>query len=149
MSMMGSMPARMFMSMGQSAANASQSMLDTQGLLANVGQLVDGKMQSIVGGVSGQLRSWGSAVSAQLAHAANIGGRMSVPQSWSAAATTMSRAAPILPATSVASPTISAPSMGMPGGPFGQALAGALSGRGMSGLAAKSPKVIPRSPAGG
>jgi PPE-repeat protein len=149
MSMMGSMPARMFMSMGQSAANAGSASANFDGLLTNVGQLVDGKMQAIVGGVSGQLRSWGSAVSAQLAHAANIGGRMSVPQSWSAAATTMSRAAPILPTTSVPSPTISAPSMGMPGGPFGQALMGALSGRGMSGLAAKTPKVIPRSPAGG
>jgi PPE-repeat protein len=150
MAMMGSMPARMFMSMGQSAANAGAASANFDGLLTNVGQLVDGKMQAIVGGVSGQLRNWGSAVSAQLAHAANIGGRMSVPQGWSAAATTMSRAAPILPATSVASPTISAPSMGMPGGPFGQALMGALSGRGLSNVAGvKVPKVVPRSPAAG
>jgi PPE-repeat protein len=151
MAMMGSMPARMFMSMGQSAANGGGMNLAnmSEGLLTNVGQLVDGKMQAIIGGVSGQLRSWGSAVSAQLAHAASLGGKMSVPQGWSAAATTMSRAAPVLPATSVPSPTIAAPSMGMPGGPFGQALMGALSGRGLSGVAAKTPKVMPRSPAGG
>ena len=150
LAMMGSMPARMFMSMGQSAANASSNMANFDGLLTNVGQLVDGKMQAIVGGVSGQLRSWGSAVSAQLAHAASLGGsRLSVPQGWSAAATTMSRAAPVLPATSVPSPTLSAPSMGMPGGNWGQALMGALSGRGLSTMAGKTPKVIPRSPAAG
>ncbi len=148
--MMGSMPARMFMSMGQSAANAGSASANFDGLLANVGQLVDGKMQAVVGGVSGQLRSWGSAVSAQLAHAASIGGgRLSVPQSWSAEAATMSRAAPILPANSVASPTLAAPSVGMPGGPFGQALAGAMSGRGLSNVVSKTPKVVPRSPAGG
>jgi PPE-repeat protein len=151
LAMMGSMPARMFMSMGQSAANGGGMNLAnmSEGLLNNVGQLVDGKMQAIVGGVSGQLRSWGSAVSAQLAHAANIGGRMSVPQGWSAAATTMSRAAPVLPATSVPSPTVAAPSMGMPGGNWGQALAGALSGRGLTSVAGKAPKVVPRSPAAG
>jgi PPE-repeat protein len=151
LAMMGSMPARMFMSMGQSAASGGGMNLAnmSESLLNNVGQLVDGKMQAIVGGVSGQLRSWGSAVSAQLAHAANIGGRMSVPQGWSAAATTMSRAAPVLPATSVPSPTVAAPSMGMPGGNWGQALAGALSGRGLTSVAGKAPKVVPRSPAAG
>jgi PPE-repeat protein len=151
LAMMGSMPARMFMSMGQSAASGGGMNLAnmSESLLNNVGQLVDGKMQAIVGGVSGQLRSWGSAVSAQLAHAANIGGRMSVPQGWSAAATTMSRAAPVLPATSVPSPTLAGPSMGMPGGSWGQALAGALSGRGLTSVAGKAPKVVPRSPAAG
>ncbi len=151
MLMMGSMPARMFMSMGQSAANAGGASLanGSQSLLASVGQLVDGKMQAVVGGVSGQLRSWGSAVSAQLAHSASVGGKLSVPQNWSAAATAMTRAAPVLPATTVASPSVAAPSAGMPGGPFSQALMGALSGRGLSTVAGKAPKVVPRSPAGG
>jgi hypothetical protein len=61
---------------------------------------------------------------------------------------TMTRAAPVLPNTTVSAPTV-APSAGMPGGPFGQALMGTLSGRGLSSLAAKAPKVVPRSPAGG
>lgn len=153
--MLASMPARMLMGLGNTAANANQASqlagMGSQSLLANVGQLVDGKMQSIVGSVSGQLRSWGSAVSAQLAHAASIGGsRLSVPQGWSAAATAMSRAAPVLPETTVSAPTISAPSAGMPSSPFSQALMGALSGRGLSTVGAKgAPKVIPRTPAGG
>ncbi len=147
--MAGSMPARMFMSMGNSMANSSAALANNESLMTNIGQFIDGKMQAVVGGVSNQLRSWGGAVSAQLAHAANLGGRLSVPPGWSAAATTMSRAAPVLPATSVAAPSVAAPSAGMPGGPFGQALAGALSGRGLNGLGARAPKVVPRSPAGG
>ena len=109
----------------------------------------NGKMQAIVGGVSGQLRSWGSAVSARLAHAANIGGGISGPQSWSAAATSDEP----MQLRYCHDQRPSRPSrhrqMGISGGPFGQALMGALSGRGMSGLAARTPKVIPRSPAGG
>ncbi len=120
-----------------------------EGLLNSVGQLVDGKMQTVVSGVSGQLRSWGSAVSAQLAHAANVGGKLSVPQNWSAATTAISRATPVLPATTVPSPSVAAPSAGMPGSPFTQAMMGALSGRGLGNVAGKAPKVVPRSPAGG
>jgi PPE-SVP subfamily C-terminal region len=71
-----------------------------------------------------------------------------VPQAWSSATPAITRAVPVLASTSVSAPTL-APSAGMPGGPFGQALMGALSGRGLSSLAAKAPKVVPRSPAGG
>ena len=156
--MIGTTPARMFMGMGQSMANSSTGLMDSQGLLNSIGQFVDGKMQlvagNVVGNVANQLKSWGaamsSAVSAQLAHASTVG-HLSVPQAWSMAAPAMnvSRAAPVLPATSVSAPSLTPPSAGMPGGPFGQALMGALSGRGLSSIGVKTPKVIPRSPAGG
>lgn len=142
---MGSMtaiPARTFMGMNGSMAGMSPALLNT------VGQFVDGKFQVIAGSLTNQLRSWGAAVTAQLAHATSLNG-LSVPQAWSAAAeATLTRAAPVLPDTTVSAPTL-APQAGMPGGPFGQALMGALSGRGLSSLAAKAPKVVPRSPAGG
>ena len=151
MGMMASTPARMFMGLGQSAGSAgSAGLANSESLMTSIGQFVDSKMQLVVGGVTNQLKSWGSAVSAQLAHASSIG-RLSVPQAWSVAApppaaAMMTRAAPVLPATTVSA---TAPSAGMPGGPFTQALMGALSGRGLGSLAAKAPKVIPRSPAGG
>jgi PPE-repeat protein len=149
--MMASMPARMFMSMGSGAAGgrgvAGGIMTGSEGLMQSIGQFVDGKMQAIVGSVSGQLKSWGSAVSAQLGRATALGG-LSVPHAWTDAATgTITRAAPILPNTSVA-PT-APPAAGMPGGPWGNALMGALSGRGLASMAAKAPKVIPKSPAAG
>lgn len=148
--MIGSTPARMFMGMGNSMASSSSSMLDSQGLLNTIGQFVDGKLQTVAGGLTTQLRSWGSAVSAQLAHASSIG-KLSVPEAWSTAAPAMSvsRAAPVLPATSVSAPSLTPPSASMPGGPFGQALMGSLSGRGLSSLAAKTPKVVPRHASGG
>ena len=149
--MMASMPARMFMSMGSGAAGGRAigggALAGSEGLMQSIGQFVDGKMQAIVGSVSGQLKSWGSAVSAQLGRATALGG-LSVPHAWTdAAAGTIARAAPILPNTSVA-PT-APPAAGMPGGPWGNALMGALSGRGLASMAAKAPKVIPKSPAAG
>jgi PPE-repeat protein len=145
--MMGSMPARMFMSSGSSASAASGTLADSSdALLANVGKFVDGKLANVVGGVSGQLRSWGSAVSASLASAHQLGG-LSVPNAWHGMAPEMARAAPALPATSVAAPTMTA---GLPSSPFAQGLMGALAGRGMSSLGSRvAAKVMPRSPAGG
>jgi PPE-repeat protein len=152
--MMASMPARMLMSLGMGQAGGRSvsggAVAGSEGLMNSIGQFVDGKMQAIVGSVSGQLRNWGSAVSAQLGRATAMSG-LSVPHAWSEVATgadsTVTRAAPILPNTSVAA---QAPAAGtMPGGPFGQALMGALTGRGLSSLAAKAPKVIPKSPAAG
>lgn len=146
--MMASMPARMLMGLGNSMNSASGAGLaSSQSLLTNVAQLVDGKLQGILGGVSGQLRSFGSAISAQLASAHRLGG-LSVPQTWQTAAPAMSRAAPVLPGTSVHAQTLSS---GMGNSPFTQALMGALSGRGMGHLggAKVPPKVVPRSPAGG
>ncbi|GFG76182.1 putative PPE family protein PPE32 [Mycobacterium botniense] len=146
--MMSTIPARMFMSAG-SSMGAMSNMSGISGTLLNsVGQLVDGKFQAIVASVGNQLKSWGSAVTAQLAHATSVGG-LSVPQAWSAAAPAMTRAAPVLPNASVATPALAPQASSMPGGPFGQALMGALSGRGLGSIAAKAPKVVPRSPAGG
>ncbi len=59
----------------------------------------------------------------------------------------MARAAPALPATSVAAPSLM---HGLPSSPFSQGLMGALAGRGMSSMGSRvAAKVMPRSPAGG
>jgi len=144
--MMASMPAKMLISMANSM-NASQAMqASNQAMLADVSALVDAKMKAIMGGISGQLRGFGSAISAQLASAHRLGG-LSIPNGWANAAPEMaSRAAPVLPQTSV-SPTASS----LPNSPFTQALMGSLSGRGVGTQAAKTApvRVETRSPAGG
>lgn len=157
---LGSVPARFAMypmsmlmqlaRMGQMGSSMGGLGNMGESLLNQVAQLVDGKLQLITGGVSNQLRSWAGSISAQLAGAHRLGG-MSIPQAWSQAlqGPGLTRAAPVLPATSVNAPAVSAPSAGMPGGPYGQALMGALSGRGLGAMAAKAPKVIPKTPAGG
>jgi PPE-repeat protein len=148
MGMLGSMPARMFMSSGSSAGSAASGSLasSSDALMANVGKFVDGKLATVMGGVGNQLHSWGSTISAQLAAAHRLGG-LSVPNAWHGMSPEMSRAAPMLPATSVAAPTMSA---GLPSSPFAQGLMGALAGRGMTSLGGRvAAKVMPRSPAGG
>jgi PPE-repeat protein len=144
--MMASMPARMLISMANSM-NASQAMqASNQAMLADVSALVDAKMKAVMGGISGQLRGFGSGISAQLASAHRLGG-LSIPNGWANAAPEMaSRAAPVLPQTSV-SPTASS----LPNSPFTQALMGSLSGRGVGTQAAKTApvRVETRTPAGG
>jgi PPE-repeat protein len=144
--MMASMPAKMLISMANSM-NASQAMqASNQAMLADVSALVDAKMKAIMGGISGQLRGFGSAISAQLASAHRLGG-LSIPNGWANAAPEMaSRAAPVLPQTSV-SPGAS----NLPNSPFTQALMGSLSGRGVGTQAAKTApvRVETRTPAGG
>jgi PPE-repeat protein len=144
--MMASMPARMLISMANSM-NASQAMqASNQAMLADISALVDAKMKAVMGGISGQLRGFGSAISAQLASAHRLGG-LSIPNGWANAAPEMaSRAAPVLPQTSV-SPTASS----LPNSPFTQALMGSLSGRGVGTQAAKTApvRVETRTPAGG
>jgi PPE-repeat protein len=144
--MMASMPAKMLISMANSM-NASQSMLaSNQALLGSVSQLVDGKMQGLMSGISGQLRGFGSAISAQLSSAHRLGG-LSVPNNWAQAAPELTRAAPVLPGTSVA-PRVAAP---LPNSPYTQALMGALNGRGVGQQAVRNApvKVETRTPAGG
>jgi len=144
--MMASMPAKMLISMANSM-NASQAMqASNQAMLADVSALVDAKMKAVMGGISGQLRGFGSAISAQLASAHRLGG-LSIPNGWAKAAPEMaSRAAPVLPQTSV-SPGAS----NLPNSPFTQALMGSLSGRGVGTQAAKTApvRVETRTPAGG
>jgi PPE-repeat protein len=147
--MLSSTPARMFMSSGSSSgSSAAGSTLasSSDSLLENVGKFIDGKMGGVVSGVSGQLESWGSKISAGMAAAQHLGG-LSVPNAWHGMAPEMARAAPIMPDTSVAAPTMHA---GLPSSPFSQGLMGALAGRGMSSMGSRvAAKVMPRSPAGG
>jgi PPE-repeat protein len=149
MGMLSSTPARMFMSSGSSSGtSAAGSTLanSSDTLLENVGKFIDGKMGGVVSGVSGQLASWGSKISAGMAAAQHLGG-LSVPNAWHGLAPEMARAAPIMPDTSVAAPTMHA---GLPSSPFSQGLMGALAGRGVSSVGSRvAAKVMPRSPAGG
>jgi PPE-repeat protein len=156
MGMLGSTPARMFMSGGGSggaacgiSGDALNGMKDS--LLANVGKLVDTKGAAVLSGVTGQLSKMGagiqSGIQAQMAAAMHAGG-LSVPHSWHTGAEGgMDRAAPLMPSTSVAPPSLM---HGLPTSPFSQGLMGALAGRGMSSMGSKvAAKVMPRSPAGG
>jgi PPE-repeat protein len=156
MGMLGSTPARMFMSGGGSGGGAGisgdtlASMKDS--LLGNVGKLIDDKASTVMSGVSGQLSKWGagiqSGIQAQMANAMHAGG-LSVPHGWHTGAEGggMDRAAPLLPTNSVAAPSMST---GLPTSPFSQGLMGALAGRGMSAMGSRvAAKVMPRSPAGG
>jgi PPE-repeat protein len=149
MGMLGSTPARMFMSSGGGGASGASSttlasMSDS--LLENVSKMVDGKAATVMTGVGGQLSKWGAGIQAQMAHAMHAGG-LSVPHSWHTGAPDMSRAAPLLPTNSVAAPSMTT---GLPTSPFSQGLMGALAGRGMSAMGSKvAAKVMPRSPAGG
>jgi PPE-repeat protein len=149
MGMLGSTPARMFMSSGSSSgSSAAGSSLasSTDTLMENVGKFIDGKMGTVMSGVGGQLSSWGSKISAGMAAAQHLGG-LSVPNAWHGMAPEMARAAPIMPDTSVAAPTMHA---GLPSSPFSQGLMGALAGRGVSSMGSRvAAKVMPRSPAGG
>jgi PPE-repeat protein len=153
MGMLGSTPARMFMSSGSGGASgASSTTLASMGdsLMENVSKLVDGKAATVMTGVGGQLSKWGAGIQAgiqaQMAHAMHAGG-LSVPHGWHTGAPDMSRAAPLLPTNSVAAPSMTT---GLPTSPFSQGLMGALAGRGMSAMGSKvAAKVMPRSPAGG
>ncbi len=155
MGMLGSTPARMFMSggggsgAGALSADALNGMKDS--MLTSVGKLIDDKAGTVMSGVTGQLGKWGagiqSGIQAQMANAMHAGG-LSVPHSWHTGAPGgMDRAAPLLPSTSVAPPSMM---HGLPTSPFSQGLMGALAGRGMSTMGSKvAAKVMPRSPAGG
>ena len=145
--MFASMPAKMLISMSNSMSASQAMQAGQQAMLADVTSILDGKMKAMMAGISGQMRGFGSAISAQLASAGKLGG-LSVPNGWAQAAPEMVRAAPILPANSIAAPNVSA---SMPNSPYTQALMGAMNGRGMGTQAAKtaSVKVETRTPAGG
>ena len=145
--MLASMPAKMLISLGNSMSASQAMQAGQQAMLADVTKVLDAKMKTMLAGISGQMRGFGSAISAQLASAGKLGG-LSVPHGWAQAAPEMVRAAPILPANSIAAPNVSA---AMPNSPFTQALMGAMNGRGMGTQAAKtaSVKVETRTPAGG
>ncbi|WP_343571998.1 PPE family protein [Mycobacterium sp.] len=149
--MLASIPARMFMGSGGGAGagpsvDTLASMKDS--LLDNVGKLVDTKGAAVLSGVSGQLGKFGAGIQAQMSNALQAGG-LSVPHAWHTGVpgAGLDRAAPLLPANSVAAPSMST---GLPSSPFSQGLMGALAGRGMSAMGSRvAAKVMPRSPAGG
>ena len=145
--MFASMPAKMLISMSNSMGASQALQAGQQAMLADVSSLVDAKMKALLGGISGQMRGFGSSITAQLASAQRLGG-MSIPNGWASSAPEMVRAAPVLPANSVAPLN---PSAGLPTSPYTQALMGAMNGRGMGTQAAKtaSVKVETRTPAGG
>ena len=145
--MLASMPAKMLISLGNSMSASQAMQAGQQAMLADVQSLVDGKLKALLASISGQMRGFGSQITAQLASAGRLGG-MSVPNGWAQAAPEMVRAAPILPPNSIASPITSA---NLPTSPYTQALMGAMNGRGMGAQAAKtaSVKVETRTPAGG
>jgi PPE-repeat protein len=145
--MFASMPAKMLISLSNSMSASQAMQAGQQAVLADVTKLLDSKMKTMMAAISGQMRGFGSTISAQLASASKMGG-MSVPNGWAQAAPEMAHAAPILPANSVAAPNVSA---AMPNSPYTQALMGSLNGRGLGTQAAKtaSVKVETRTPAGG
>jgi hypothetical protein len=145
--MLASMPAKMLISMSNSMGASQAMQAGQQAMLADVQSLVDGKLKTLLASISGQMRGFGSQITAQLASAGKLGG-LSVPNGWAQNAPQMVRAAPILPANSIASPATSA---NLPTSPYTQALMGAMNGRGMGQQAAKtaSVKVETRTPAGG
>ncbi|MDT5205518.1 MAG: hypothetical protein QOD34_2154 [Mycobacterium sp.] len=146
--MLASMPAKMLISLGNSMSASQALQAGQQAMLADVQSLVDGKLKALLGSISGQMRGFGSQITAQLAGAGKLGG-LSVPNGWAQSAPEMVRAAPVLPANSIASPPMT--SANLPTSPYTQALMGAMNGRGMGTQAAKtaSVKVETRTPAGG
>jgi PPE-SVP subfamily C-terminal region len=142
-----SMPAKMLISLANSMSASQALQAGQQAMLADVQSLVDGKLKALLGSISGQMRGFGSQITAQLASAGKLGG-LSIPNGWAQSAPEMVRAAPVLPANSIAPPTASA---NLPTSPYTQALMGAMNGRGMGTQAAKtaSVKVETRTPAGG
>lgn len=142
-----SVPGKMAISLSNSLSASQALQSSQQAMLADVQSLVDGKLKALLGSISGQMRGFGSQITAQLAGAGRLGG-MSVPNGWAQSAPEMVRAAPVLPATSVASPQVAT---ALPNSPYTQALMGSLNGRGMATQAAKtsSVKIETRTPAGG
>ncbi|MCV7316914.1 PPE family protein [Mycolicibacillus parakoreensis] len=138
---LGSAPMSMLMSLTRAGGTSGSGLGQLTGGLTNgatnpllnaISEMVNGKLQTMTSGLTSQLSNWGSQigqqVSAQLANASRVGG-LSAPEG---AIQTITRALPVSPATTVpAVPTVQA---GMPGGPFAQAMMGALAGRGFGGL---------------
>ena len=145
--MLASMPAKMLISLSNSMSASQAMQAGQQAMLADVQSLVDGKLKALLGSISGQMRGFGSQITAQLAGAGRMSG-LSVPHGWAQNAPEMVRAAPVLPANSIAPPQVAT---ALPNSPYTQALMGSLNGRGMATQAAKtaSVKVETRTPAGG
>ena len=145
--MLASMPAKMLISMSNSMGASQAMQAGQQAMLADVSSVLDAKMKALLGGISGEMRGFGSQITAQLASAGGWVGcrfRTAGPkrrQRWSVrhryCRPTASRRRTCRRRS--------------PNSPYTQALMGALNGRGMGTQAAKtaSVKVETRTPAGG
>lgn len=141
---------KMLISLTRSLASATGSQTDMNLLVSQINDMVNAKLQPAVRGLAGQFVSMNRAVLASFGKANTIG-RLSVPEGWNpVGAQTVSRAMPVLPATSVASPAVNAESSPM-SNPFTQALMSSLSGRGVAeqGAPKGNIKGVTRVPAGG
>lgn len=149
-------PAQMLMQMSSMGQNGSTGLVSSgpDELLTTIGNFVDDKMKLVVGGISNQLSTFGSSISAKLASATQLGG-LSIPPGWSNAAQGvdgLTRAAPLLPSNSVSTVPLSQAVAGTQASPLAQGLMNALSGaHSPAGIANKLPpvKFMPRSPLGG
>jgi PPE-repeat protein len=81
LTMFASMPAKMLISMSNSMSASQAMQAGQQAMLADVTSLLDSKMKAMMVGISGQMRGFGSTISAQLASAGKLGG-LSVPNGW-------------------------------------------------------------------
>lgn len=145
-------PATMLSSLTSNSSSTAASTaggLNMDALNSGINTMVDAKLAPVAQTLNNQFSSMNRAVLASIGNTNPISG-LSVPPGWGhAAAPVMDRAIPELPSTSVAAPAVSAGTPAL-GGPFTQGLMGALSGRGIAGVAGKvGPKIMPRSPAGG
>ena len=121
-------------------------------LLDNVGKMIDGKAATVMSGVDRPAGQVGRGHPVR--HPGSDGPRDARGRAVGAArlahrraGADMTRAAPLMPSTSVAPPSLM---HGLPTSPFSQGLMGALAGRGMSSMGSRvAAKVMPRSPAGG
>lgn len=111
---------------------------------SSIGGFVNERMQGAMSTLAKQFSSATGQVSAKLGKAASTG-QLRVPQQWASA---VNRAAPVLPDAPIGTPTATPPAgppqMSTPGGQFGQALMGAMSGRGIGAMAGKAPKMAPK-----
>ena len=76
--MLASMPAKMLISLGNSMGASQAMQAGQQAMLADVQSLVDGKLKALLGSISGQMRGFGSQITAQLAGSGN--GRLVGPE---------------------------------------------------------------------
>lgn len=112
-----------------------------EGLMANIGSFVDDKLHGAVGTLANHFSSATNQISAKLGNAASLG-QLKVPESW---ASTVTRAAPVLPDVPIGAGAAGPSGPPIPGGgQFGQALMGAMGGRGIGAIAGKAPKMAPK-----
>ena len=145
--MLASMPAKMLISMSNSMGASQAMQAGQQAMLADVTKMLDAKMKALLASISGQMRGFGSTITAQLASAGQVGWAVGSERLGAGGA----RDGPRRADTAGQQHRGAERAAATPNSPFTQALMGALNGRGMGTQAAKtaSVKVETRTPAGG